>query len=232
VKKILIVDDEQSIVESIKYNIEKEGFDAVTASDGEEALQVFSQETPDLIILDLMLPKLSGEEVCKYIRKESQVPIIMLTAKGHEVDRVVGLEIGADDYVIKPFSMRELVARVKAVLRRITATANTTRDKETDHITLGPFDLDVKRHEIRKSGKVLDLTLKEFKTLELLMRNAGRVLTRDIILNRVWGEDYFGDTKTVDVHVRRLRKKIEKNPSNPEFIGTVRGVGYRFEVEK
>lgn len=232
-EKILIVDDEPSIVESIKYNLQKEGFSTATAADGREALEVFEREKPNLIVLDLMLPNLSGQEVCKYVRKKSQVPIIMLTAKGNELDRVVGFEIGADDYIIKPFSMRELVARVQAVLRR-TATFATI-DGTAENIVIGVFDLNAKRHEIRLAGKKLDLTLKEYKILELLMRHAGQVLTRDVLLDRVWGEDYFGgfgDTKTLDVHIRRLRKKIEKDPSYPEFIQTVRGVGYRFEVEE
>jgi len=228
-EKILVVDDEPSIVESIEYNLEKEGFSVATAFDGDEAIRVFEREKPDLIVLDLMLPSLSGEEVCKYIRKKSQVPLIMLTAKEQEVDKVVGLEIGADDYIIKPFSMRELIARIKAVLRRTVTFAGATGQVES--FASGIFEFDAKRHEIRKSDKTLDLTLKEFEILELLMRNSGQVLTRDILLTRVWGDDFFGDAKTLDVHVRRLRKKIEEDPSRPKFIETVRGVGYRFEVE-
>ncbi len=228
-EKILVVDDEPSIVESIKYNLEKEGFGVATAFDGDEAIRVFEREEPDLIILDLMLPSLSGEEVCKYIRKKSQVPLIMLTAKEQEVDKVVGLEIGADDYIIKPFSMRELIARIKAVLRRTVTFAG--KPEQAGSFASGVFEFDAKRHEIRKSGKTLDLTLKEFEVLELLMRNPGQVLTRDILLTRVWGDDFFGDAKTLDVHVRRLRKKIEEDASQPKFIETVRGVGYRFEAE-
>ncbi len=226
--KILVVDDELSIVESVKYNLEREGFKTVTASDGEEALRVFDKEQPDLIILDLMLPKLGGEAVCKQIRKDSEVPIIMLTAKGTEIDRVVGLEIGADDYVTKPFSMRELIARVRAVLKRIVAKSTA----QEWYITAGPFELDRKGHEIRLSGKPLELTLKEFQLLEVLIANAGQVLTRDVLLSRVWGDDYYGDTKTLDVHIRRLRKKVEEDPSRPGLVQTVRGVGYRLEVKK
>lgn len=228
--KILVVDDEPSIAQSIKYNLEREGFDVVTASDGEEALQLISREKPKLIVLDLMLPKLSGEDVCRYVRKRSQVPIIMLTAKGEEVDRVVGLEIGADDYMIKPFSTHELIARIKAVLRRTTAFA--AKVESNDDLSIGIFELNTKRHEIRQADKLLDLTLKEFEILQLLMRNAGQVVRRETLLHRVWGEDYFGDTKTLDVHIRRLRKKIEKDPSKPRYIETVRGVGYRFEVRQ
>ena len=226
-EKILVVDDEPSIVESIKYSLEKEGFGVATAGDGNEAIKVFEREKPDLILLDLMMPNLSGEEVCKYVRKRSQVPLIMLTAKEQEVDKVVGLEIGADDYIIKPFSMRELIARIKAVLRRTTAFAGKVEEK--GDFSSGIFEFDAKRHEIRKARKTLDLTLKEFEILELLMRNAGQVLTRDVLISRVWGEDFFGDTKTLDVHIRRRRKKMEEDPSHPEFIETVRGVGYRFE---
>lgn len=227
--KILIVDDEPSITESIQYNLEKEGFSTLVASDGEKALEAFAKEKPDMVILDLMLPNISGEDVCKYIRKDSQVPIIMLTAKGEEIDRIVGLEIGADDYLAKPFSMRELIARIKAILRRITDSATP---KEEASITVGSFELDKKRHEMRLANTPLELTLKEFEIMELFIRNTGQALTRDVILNRIWGEDYFGGTKTVDVHIRRLRKKIERDPSCPQFIQTVRGVGYRFEVKQ
>jgi len=230
VSTILIVDDEPSIVESVKYNLEKEGFKVYTASDGKKALDAFGKEKPDLVILDLMLPELNGEEVCKYIRKKSDIPIIMLTAKGDEVDVVVGLEIGADDYMTKPFSMRELIARIRAVLRR--KTTDSVKDTEIKPSIIGPFQLDPKKHEIRFEGKQLDLTLKEYQILELLMQNPGQVLTREILLNRVWGEDYFGDTKTLDVHIRRLRKKIEEDPSKPHYIETIRGVGYRFRIEQ
>jgi len=228
--KILVVDDEQSIVESVKYNLEKEGYTVYTASDGKKALDTFNKEKPDLVILDLMLPGLSGEEVCRYIRKQSNIPIIMLTAKGDEVDVVVGLEIGADDYMTKPFSMRELIARVRAVLRR--KTLDSVKDTEAEPNLIGPLQIDPKRHEIRFEGKQLDLTLKEYQILELLMQNQGQVLTREILLNRVWGEDYFGDTKTLDVHIRRLRTKVEKDPAHPEYIKTIRGVGYRLEAEE
>ncbi|MBI4744357.1 MAG: response regulator transcription factor [Actinobacteria bacterium] len=210
--------------------LEKEGYEVISVSDGEEALNLFKKEQPDLIILDLMLPKLSGEEVCRILRKESLVPIIMLTAKDSEVDKVVGLEIGADDYITKPFSLRELLARVKSILRR--TESQKTPEKEAEPIRRGPFLLDLKRHEAKLEQKVLALPLKEFAILELFLRNPGRVFTRDLILRKVWGEDYFGDTKTVDVHIRRLREKIEKNASNPQFVQTVRGLGYRFEIDE
>lgn len=230
-KKILIVEDEKSIVDSIKYNLEKEGYQTVCAFDGEEALQLARRENPDAIILDLMLPRLSGEEVCRILRRESMVPIIILTAKDTEIDKVVGLEIGADDYVTKPFSVRELLARVRAILRRVESQ---TREPEeaAKCIVAGPIFMDLEKHEVRLKGKVLPLPLKEYQILELFLKNPGRVLTREFLLRRVWGEDYFGDTKTVDVHIRRLREKIEENSNNPKFIQTVRGVGYRFEVRE
>ncbi|GFP36157.1 two-component system, OmpR family, response regulator RegX3, partial [Candidatus Hakubella thermalkaliphila] len=198
--------------------------------DGAEALKIFRSQKPDLIILDLMLPTISGEEVCRLVRKESSIPIIMLTAKDSEIDRVVGLEIGADDYVTKPFSIRELVARVRALFRR-TSGESPSHQERKESFSVGPFVVDGERHEIRYQGGVLHLPLKEFMLLKLLLRNSGRVLTREIILEQIWGPNFYGDNKTVDVHIRRLRERIEPDPTTPHFIKTVRGVGYRFDLE-
>jgi two-component system, OmpR family, response regulator RegX3 len=223
--KILVVEDEPSIVDALEYGLGAEGFDVVATSDGEASLQLFERERPDLILLDLMLPGLSGTEVAKRIRTRSAVPIIMLTAKDAEIDKVLGLELGADDYVTKPFSMRELSARVRAVLRR---------GGEWDLPDVGaPLEVrgvrvDPERHEVTVRGAAVELPPKEFVLLELLVRNAGRVLTRDLIIDRIWGADYVGDTKTLDVHIKRLRGRIEVDPHEPELIVTVRGVGYKF----
>ncbi len=229
-RKILVVDDERAIVESLEYALERDGYKVLRAFDGAEALKVFRSQKPDLIILDLMLPIMSGEEVCRLVRKESSIPIIMLTAKDSEIDRVVGLEIGADDYVTKPFSIRELVARVRALLRRASGESPSGQERK-ESFSVGPFLVDRERHEIRYHGEVLQLPLKEFMLLELLLRNSGRVLTREIILEQIWVPNFYGDNKTVDVHIRRLRKRIEPDPATPRFIKTVRGIGYRFELE-
>lgn len=229
-RKILVVDDERAIVESLEYALERDGYKVLRAFDGAEALKIFRSQKPDLIILDLMLPIMSGEEVCRLVRKESSVPIIMLTAKDSEIDRVVGLEIGADDYVTKPFSIRELVARVRALFRR-TSGESPPHQERKESFSVGPFVVDGERHEIRYHEEALQLPLKEFMLLELLLRNSGRVLTREIILEQIWGPNFYGDNKTVDVHIRRLRKKIEPDSVTPRFIKTVRGVGYRFELE-
>ncbi|HVM00555.1 MAG TPA: response regulator transcription factor [Egibacteraceae bacterium] len=223
--KILVVEDEPSLLEALEFGLGAEGFDVVTVDDGAASLQVFARERPDLVVLDLMLPGLSGTEVCKRLRATSGVPIIMLTAKDAEIDRVVGLELGADDYVTKPFSMRELTARIRAVLRR-----GGERDAEdtAPAMEAGGVRLDPERYEVRVRGTPVDLPPKEFLLLELLIRNAGRVLTRDVIIDRVWGSDYVGDTKTLDVHIKRLRGRIEENPREPRLIATVRGVGYKF----
>ena len=229
-KKILVVDDERAIVESLEYALERDGYKVLRAFDGAEALRIFRSQKPDLIILDLMLPTISGEEVCRLVRKESSLPIIMLTAKDSEIDRVVGLEIGADDYVTKPFGIRELVARVRALFRR-TSGGSPSEQERKESFSVGPFLVDVEKHEIRYQGGVLHLPLKEFMLLDLLLRNSGRVLTREIILERIWDPNFYGDNKTVDVHIQRLRKRIEPDPATPRFIKTVRGVGYRFELE-
>jgi len=221
----MVVEDEPALVDALEYGLASEGFDVVSATDGEASLVMFERERPDLILLDLMLPSLPGTEVCKRIRAASSVPIIMLTAKDTEIDKVVGLELGADDYVTKPFSMRELVARVRAVLRR---------GADRDGPDLGAVTeargvrIDPERHEVSVRGEAVELPPKEFALLEFLVRNAGRVLTRDLLIDRVWGADYVGDTKTLDVHVKRLRGRIEVDPHEPELLVTVRGVGYKF----
>lgn len=224
--KILVVEDEQSLREPLEYLLRREGYDVAGVEDGAEALKRIQQESPDLILLDLMLPGMSGTEVCREVRTRSQVPIIMLTAKDSEVDIVVGLELGADDYITKPYSSRELLARVRAVLRRKDADSSSP-DAVLEHHGVR---LDSERHQVTLHGEPISLPLKEFELLELLMVNAGRVLTRGQIIDRVWGSDYFGDTKTLDVHIKRLRSKIEKTPAQPVIIVTVRGLGYRFEA--
>ena len=224
--RILIVEDEESVLDPLELLLSKEGFTIETARDGREALEKFAKTNPDLILLDLMLPEVSGTEVCRQIRAKSQVPIIMLTAKDTEVDKVVGLELGADDYVVKPYSKAELVARIKAVLRRNNADAFVNQGGS---ISAGPVVIDVERHQVSINGENISLPLKEFELLEFLVRNSGRVLTRTQLIDRVWGSDYFGDTKTLDVHVKRLRAKIEKDPANPVYIQTIRGLGYKFE---
>ena len=224
--KILIVEDEESVLDPLELLLTKEGFSIETARDGREALEKFAKTNPDLILLDLMLPEISGTEVCRQIRVKSQVPIIMLTAKDTEVDKVVGLELGADDYVVKPYSKAELVARIKAVLRR---KGSDSTNEQSGSITAGPVVIDVERHQVSINDQLISLPLKEFELLEFLVRNSGRVLTRTQLIDRVWGSDYFGDTKTLDVHVKRLRAKIEKDPANPVYIQTIRGLGYKFE---
>lgn len=224
--RVLVVEDEQSLREPLVYLLQKEGFDVVEAADGHAAIEVFKSSGADLILLDLMLPGLSGNEVCRVIRQTSTVPIIMLTAKDSEIDKVVGLEIGADDYVTKPYSTRELLARMKAVLRR-----NVEPQVEpTSILEAGPVRMDLERHEVLVHGRKVAMPLKEFELLELLMENVNRVLTRGQIIDRVWGSNYFGDTKTLDVHVKRIRSKIEDDPARPVHILTVRGLGYKFEV--
>ena len=225
--KILVVEDEASFSEALEFLLGKEGFSVVTADTGTEALKKFEQGGIDLVLLDLMIPEVSGTEVCRQIRAKSRVPIIMLTAKDSEVDKVVGLEIGADDYVTKPYSSRELVARIRAVLRR---NSGEGVDNEPGVMTVGPIRMDIDRHQVAVNGIPVSLPLKEFELLEFLMRNAGRVLTRMQLIDRVWGSDYVGDTKTLDVHIKRLRAKIETDPANPTLIQTVRGVGYKMEL--
>ena len=223
--KILIVEDEASFSEALEFLLGKEGFSVVTAANGKEAIAKFDQGGIDLVLLDLMIPEVSGTDVCKYIRSKAATPIIMLTAKDSEIDKVVGLELGADDYVTKPYSSRELVARIKAVLRR---NGSVTNDSGMLHV--GSISMDVDRHLVTINKKPVALPLKEFELLEFLMRNAGRVLTRIQLIDRVWGSDYVGDTKTLDVHIKRLRAKIEDDPANPTIIQTVRGLGYKMEL--
>ncbi len=225
--KILIVEDEASFSEALEFLLGKEGFSIVTAATGTEALRKFEQGGIDLVLLDLMIPEISGIEVCRQIRAKSKIPIIMLTAKDSEVDKVVGLEIGADDYVTKPYSSRELVARIRAVLRR---NGNDDVESASGLLTVGGVKMDVDRHQVSVNGSAISLPLKEFELLEFLMRNAGRVLTRMQLIDRVWGSDYVGDTKTLDVHIKRLRAKIETDPANPTVIQTVRGLGYKMEL--
>ncbi len=222
--RILIVEDEESFSDPLSYLLQKEGFVTAVAATGPEALAEFDANGADLVLLDLMLPGLSGTEVCRALRAKSSVPIIMLTAKDSEIDKVVGLEMGADDYVTKPYSARELLARVRAVLRRL-AEADEPAGAP---VQAGPVRMDVDRHVVTVNGKVTSMPLKEFELLELLLRHAGRVLTRGQLIDRVWGSDYVGDTKTLDVHVKRLRAKIEPDPGNPRYILTVRGLGYKF----
>jgi two-component system response regulator RegX3 len=224
--KILVVEDEETLAEAISFLLVKEGFDVEIAASGPAAVEAFDKNGADLILLDLMLPGLSGTEVCRQIRTKSAVPIIMLTAKDSEIDKVVGLELGADDYVTKPYSSRELIARIRAVLRR-GEILDTSIDVAV--LTVGPVRLDIDRHIITVDNLPISLPLKEFELLEFLMRNSGRVLTRMQLIDRVWGSDYVGDTKTLDVHIKRLRAKIEKDPANPELIHTVRGMGYKME---
>ncbi|CAN5144296.1 two-component sensory transduction protein RegX [soil metagenome] len=224
--RILIVEDEPSLSDPLAYLLEREGYETAIAADGPAAIAEFDRSGADLVLLDLMLPGLPGTEVCRELRTRSSVPIIMLTAKDSEVDIVVGLELGADDYVTKPYSTRELLARIRAVLRRRVET------EEDDEAVLeaGSVRMDVERHTVSVDGKVVAMPLKEFELLELLLRNSGRVLTRGQLIDRVWGVDYFGDTKTLDVHIKRIRSKIEKSPSEPVMLVTVRGLGYRFEA--
>jgi two-component system response regulator RegX3 len=224
--RVLVVEDEESFSDALSYMLRREGYETVVAADGVGALAEFDRAGADIVLLDLMLPGLSGTEVCRSLRARSSVPIIMLTAKDAEIDKVVGLELGADDYVTKPYSARELVARIRAVLRRgseAEAPADTS-------LAAGPVRLDVDRHVVAVDGRPVALPLKEFDLLELLLRNAGRVLTRGQLIDRVWGADYVGDTKTLDVHVKRLRAKIEPDPANPRHLLTVRGLGYKFEA--
>ena len=223
--RILIVEDEESLADSVRYNLEREGYAVATARDGRAAIEAFRSTQPALVILDLMLPELSGLDVCRAIRAESEVPIIMVTAKDSEADKVTGLELGADDYVTKPFSVRELISRVRANLRRSAMRAPVSLD---DVVTGGTVEMDVARHEVRVQGEVVAFPPKEFELLETFLRRKGRLLTRDFLIEEVWGHDYYGDTKTLDVHVKRLRRKIELEPHRPAHLLTVRGLGYKF----
>jgi two-component system response regulator RegX3 len=224
--RVLIVEDEESFSDALSYMLRREGFDAVVAETGPQALAEFDRAGADIVLLDLMLPGLPGTEVCRQLRSRSSVPIIMLTAKDGEIDKVVGLELGADDYVTKPYSARELVARIRAVLRR----QGDAEPSSEGVLEAGPVRMDVERHTVSVDGASVALPLKEFDLLELLLRNAGRVLTRGQLIDRVWGSDYVGDTKTLDVHVKRLRAKLEPDPATPKYLLTVRGLGYKLEA--
>lgn len=223
--RVLVVEDEESFSDALSYMLRKEGFEVAVAATGPDALTEFERSGADIVLLDLMLPEMSGSEVCRHLRQSSNVPIIMVTARDAEVDKVVGLEIGADDYVTKPYSPRELLARIRAVLRRRAEQPEMSQAT----LTAGPVRMDVDRHVVTVSGQTVALPLKEFELLEMFLRNAGRVLTRGQLIDRVWGSDYVGDTKTLDVHVKRLRSKVEPEPSAPRHIVTVRGLGYKFE---
>jgi two-component system response regulator RegX3 len=224
---VLVVEDEASFVEALKIGLGREGFDVEVAVDGAEALQMFDRVQPDVVLLDVMLPKVSGIDVCRQLRLRSQVPIIMVTAKGGEIDTVVGLEVGADDYVTKPYRVRELVARMRAVMRR--APLDRGADLAPGTIKVGEVVLDPDEHRVSVDGQPVSMPLKEFELLHLLLANAGRVLPRETLIDRVWGTDYVGDTKTLDVHVKRLRAKVEPDPANPTRIVTIRGLGYKYE---
>jgi len=224
--RVLVVEDEESFSDALSYMLRKEGYEVDIAETGPAALETFDRHGADIVLLDLMLPGLSGTEVCKALRAKGSVPIIMLTAKDAEIDKVVGLELGADDYVTKPYSARELLARIKAVLRR----GQELETSDDTALEAGPVRMDVERHTVWVSGKSLSMPLKEFDLLEILLRNAGRVLTRGQLIDRVWGSDYVGDTKTLDVHVKRLRAKVEPDPGAPRHLITVRGLGYKFEA--
>lgn len=228
-EKILIVDDEEHIRELIKFNLENSGYKCITADNGIDAVKIVKEEQPQLVFLDLMLPGMDGYDVCKEIRRDnlvSSTPIIMITAKSEELDKILGLELGADDYVTKPFSVRELVARAKAVLRR---TAIKPVEKR---VNFADISIDFERHEVSKGGKKIELTLKEFELLEILIKNKGRVMTRDFLLDKIWGYEYIGETRTVDVHIRHLRQKMEQDDKNPKYIETIRGIGYRFNYDE
>jgi len=227
--RVMVVEDEPSFVEALSLGLEREGFDVEVAVDGAEALERFDEINPDLVLLDVMLPKVSGVDVCRQLRKKSQVPIIMVTAKSAEIDTVVGLEVGADDYVAKPYRLRELIARMRAVLRRTSSDATAPALMTPGTIEVGRVTLDPDEHRVMLDDVELNLPLKEFELLHLLLANAGRVVPRETLIDRVWGIDYVGDTKTLDVHIKRLRSKLEDDPSNPARITTIRGLGYKYE---
>lgn len=232
--RVLVVEDDRTLVDVLQYNLTREGYDVLTASDGVKGLETARSNKPDLVILDVMLPKMDGYEVCRILRKETIVPILMLTAKTEETDRVVGLEVGADDYVTKPFSMRELMARVRAMLRRtemMKREAVTGAGAPAPCFKIGEFEIDAARHEVSRRGVAVELSRMEYALLDFLARNQGHVFSRDHLLEKVWGYDFTGDTRTVDVHVSWLRRKIEDDPANPKHLLTVRGVGYKFEAE-
>ncbi len=233
-KTVLIVDDEKTIVDMLQYNLEKEGYDTLEANDGEEAVRIALERKPDLVLLDIMLPKMDGLAVCKRIRQTMNIPILMISARDEEIDKILGLELGADDYITKPFSVRELMARVKANLRKAELTAKATQtngaekisEEESNVITVGDLSLDLNKFEVKVRNEIIDLTLREFEVLKYLANQPGQVITREVLLEKVWGYEYYGDIRTVDVTVRRIREKIEKDTSNPKILITKRGVGY------
>ena len=225
---VLVVEDEETFIAALNVGLKREGFRVEVARDGAEALQVFDDVDPDIVLLDLMLPKVSGVDVCRELRRRSKVPIIMVTAKGSEVDTVVGLEVGADDYVTKPYRLRELVARMRTVMRRAEERAPVGEAVDEAPVRVGSVELDAARHEVTVDGTPVEFPLKEFAVLEMLLHRVGRVVTRDALIDEVWGHDYVGDTKTLDVHIKRLRAKIEADPASPQRIVTVRGVGYKY----
>jgi len=227
--KVLVVEDEANLLVALEYNLNSAGYDVLTAEDGENGLALARSEKPDLVILDVMLPKLDGFEICRILRRESDVRILMLTARGEEIDRVVGLELGADDYVTKPFSNRELMARVRNMIRRSSSDGDSTALSDTETLTSGDLVIDLTGHTVSLQDKPLGVKPREFSLLTLLVANKGRAFTRDQILERLWGHDYIGDTRTVDVHIRWLREKIEPDPASPKRITTIRGIGYRFD---
>jgi two-component system response regulator RegX3 len=226
VSRVLIIEDEPALADSVRYGLEREGYECTVLADGSRAVDFARSWRPDLILLDLMLPGMPGTDVCREIRAISRVPIVMVTAKDTEADKVIGLELGADDYITKPFSMRELIARVRAVMRRTGVAESVEPSTALDG---GPVHMDTERHEVRVHGSVVDLPPKEFSLLESLMRRSGKLMTRESLISQVWGDDYYGDTRTLDVHIKRLRGKIETDPGNPKHLITVRGLGYRFE---
>lgn len=231
--KVLVVEDEESFVDALQTGLPREGFEVHVARDGVEALNRFDEIAPEIVLLDVMLPSMSGIDVCRELRRRTSTPIIMVTARGAEIDTVVGLEVGADDYVAKPYRLRELVARMRAVLRRAGEAVETVvTEPAGSSLRIGDVEIDPERHEVSVSGELLSMPLKEFELLEILMRNAGRVLTRSVLIDRVWGSDYVGDTKTLDVHIKRLRAKIEADPASPTRIVTIRGLGYKFSDER
>ncbi|MSZ34330.1 MAG: response regulator [Actinobacteria bacterium] len=226
---VFIVEDEESFIEALEIGLKREGFKVHVARDGAEALSMFDSVKPDIVLLDVMLPKLSGTDVCRELRKKSQVPIIMVSAKGSEIDTVVGLEVGADDYIVKPYRLRELVARIRAALRRSSLTPTEIDEVGYGTVRIGDISIDPEQHVVTVRGTVTKLPLKEFELLYVLIANAGRVMTRETLIDRVWGTDYYGDTKTLDVHIKRLRSKIEADPANPSQVVTIRGLGYKYE---
>jgi len=226
---VFVVEDEESFIEALEIGLKREGFKVHVARDGAEALSMFDSVKPDIVLLDVMLPKLSGTDVCRELRKKSQVPIIMVSAKGSEIDTVVGLEVGADDYIVKPYRLRELVARIRAALRRSSLTPTEIDEVGYGTVRIGDISIDPEQHVVTVRGTVTKLPLKEFELLYVLIANAGRVMTRETLIDRVWGTDYYGDTKTLDVHIKRLRSKIEADPANPSQVVTIRGLGYKYE---